>query len=591
MSSICFTDEQVLALASGETDAREAETSRGHLAACEKCRTRFEEEHESLKKALRLLAIDQDLLSPDPAALESRVLAGVARYQRNPELFPSSRSGTFRFRRLAAAAVILLAVAVGARFLGESKWQGHLEDSQGVLLVSRADGVLVTLDDPAMAIEPGCLIQLTPGASTRLVIDDVGVIALSKSALVAFGSSPDGPLYVGRGEVEVSRTGDRPLRIEAGKLSFEVEGAARFAVTPVSAVLARQWVEDRSDSSSGLVGIFQNAWANGPSVLAARVQVQALRSSIRVLNGRSDTLPQGWEVTYSPDTRRSTAVAASRKRSLLRDPPLSPEELDIARDMFRTRGPAWANLYDVAIDPGTSAWQRGLAIWFIGELTLVGVEDRLDTLPRDESLPMVVRSATIRTLFLLGRREAGRAALTLSENPPAALVEAWVYAEARHGSLDTLAPFVENEEQYDFSRALASLILQSKKIEVPLASLIELCGSADRDAADLATRLLASRTDPEAVAELLGMLKECDDQSRATLFRIMARKKVKGALQAARAALNSDVDALRAAAIYYIHRLDKTLAKSLLPDLLSTGPGGAREEALRSALRLKNGLE
>ena len=298
-------------VASGGTGVLRRARVLRHVHVCDACRERWRAAREEVRLGLTLLARDEGLTPPDPAALRDRVFRAVSK-DRARKRRPDWRSGTLHPARprvfiplAAAAAALLLLAFAGSRYLGESRWNGRPDDIRGALLRPADRASYTALGADPCDFAPGDVFWLSPGGSARLELEGRATVEMRDTALVVFGEDDEGAgIFIARGNVTVVNHRDevRLLASIAGETveivdTLEAEVVAGRPDHALALALRRS-------GEVGDTGAEPDGEGSGAGVLA---RVRAVGGAIHVVSAHL-VIPEGYEAVLLPDGAWTTPV-------------------------------------------------------------------------------------------------------------------------------------------------------------------------------------------------------------------------------------------------------------------------------------------
>ncbi len=531
----CYPEVVLRRFASGELDEPGMSEVLRHAETCPRCRHALHVAERNVAKQLLVLADRKDWFPPRPRSLKARVFSAVADDQDCRTRQALARKRHWRLAQALAAAAVLLLI-LGARYLGEPRWNGCLESTRGTLLLSPS-GETFSAIDRVENLPPGGLIMVPAGSAADLVFEDGTSIELADSALAVIGGLNGGPrLSVARGIVRIRATPEEGIVVRVGDRELLVQGACDFEVrctSPADALAsARAWA-DRPRSGL-LAGILPAAVAaNGSPGTSFFVGVRAVTGTVALPDDK--VLATAGQELRSLDGSGWSAAVLSITPEILDSECLSKRELQAIPALLRRDADAVLSLESAALDHSAAPWKRGLATWLLGELGDPRAVATLTRLLRTErNVPVMVRAAAVRSLSSLGALDPVLVSLVDAEP---AVAEAAIMS-LPDGSGERLKAIAASAGHPDWQRALAARRADEMGVSPGIPTLLALLESKDQDVTAQAHRLVDRIRSEDGDRILLDLARNGTDVERTRAMKSLiwrdGRKAVPLALEGAR---------------------------------------------------------
>jgi len=574
----CYPETVLRRFASGELDEPGMREVLRHVENCPRCHHALVAAERNVEKQLLKLADRKDWFPPHPRRLKARVHAAVA----DDCIRRARQAGARRHRwriapALAAAAVLLL--ILGARYLGEPRWNGRLEPIRGALLLSPS-GESFSLTAGLESLPPGGLIMVPAGGRADLEFEDGNRFELTDSALAVLGSTQGGPrVSLARGIARVYGQPGGGLLVEAGGHEILVNGECEIVVECASTADALTFARRQSDRfrSGVIASLFPSAVASPGSMESLfSIQVRAIHGSVS-LSGDRLLATAGRQVSRTGSTDWSSPVRSATQR-IRSSRLLTAREMRAVPPLLSRHGDAIRSLLGAARDDHLSPWRRGLAVWLLGEF---GDRRALPALTRllapGRGAPTVVRAAAVRSISLLGGVDPVLEAL-LDTKP--AVAEAAILSLSE-GSGEHLADVARSGDRPQWQRALAARRADSMGVDVGIPTLLALLGSADPDVRTVALALIGKSADDDGVRIVLDLARRGSTTERVNALDYLAKRKVHDALPIAlEGARQSSSPSTRAASLRLLARLSPDAIDEFADDALTSADAGVRTAIL-----------
>jgi HEAT repeat protein len=486
-----------------------------HLEECPECRRRHAAARALVAQGLPGLAAAEGLRPRDPEALRRRVFAAVEGVRSEPR-----RPRLARVALLVAplAAAVVVAAVLGYRFLGERGWKLRLEEFDGAILVASGGEDLSRFRDRRPELRPGDLVLALPGAQARLHIPGSRSIELTGPAVAVVDFSC---IHVLRGLALARAPLDAPLLVRAGRLDILVRGSAEIDARgsdPCSALKKARGLGDdiRRRSAPGRAAADAASPASTTEVRVHSLEGSAaLGPGLPVLSGGLLLTVRGAEPWPPPLRGGHSPIFRSAELTLR-------EGRAVAPLLGRSPDPV-RSLALSAADETLEPWRRALAVWVAADLGDPRAARWVSALTEGDGTPMVVRTAALRTLVILGDTSALGSAL--ADSTPAIAESAASLAVRDSSNAALLAAAAADAALSPLARAIAAFGLEETPSEVPLEVLLSIASDRpEGPATRVALALIARREGPAATAVLLAAAREGPPTRRAVALRHLAQR-------------------------------------------------------------------
>lgn len=579
----CYPEIVMRRFASGELDEPGMSEVLRHAENCPRCRHALHAAERNVEKQLLVLADRKDWFPPRPRSLKARVFTAVADDQDRRARQAGARKRHWRLAPALAAAAVLFLI-LGARYLGEPRWNGCLEATRGTLLLSPS-GESFSAIDRVESLPPGGLIMVPAGCAGELVFGDDCRIELADSALAVVGDRSGGPrLSVARGIVRVYQTPPTGLLLQLGGRKLQVRGTCEFEVrctsTARALTAARAWSDQTR--SGVLAAILPTALAAGESPNDNFfVQVRTVTGSVS-LPGEKVLATAGQELRSLDHDRWSAAVLTTAPQ-ILDSQYLSAAELQTVPALLRRDNDAVTSLESVASDRNMSPWKRGLATWLLGDF---GDPRAITPLTRllhgGEHTPVIVRSAAVCSLSALGAIDPVLTALFDAEP---AVAETAIFS-LPDGSGERLKQVADSAERPDWQRVIAARRADEMGVRADVSTLLVLLDSPDPDVSALAHRLVDQLRNEDGDRILLNLARNGSPLERARALKsLRSRNRDEAIPFALEGARQTGVPLLRDQAIRFLAQQDPGRLEEFIGDALASGDEDIQTAILWSLCR------